>query len=182
MSELHGMSVDHAIGWLVLAFPLAGLDRDRARLARCCRAARPGWIGSAAIGLAFLSSIGALVAAPGQAGGARGTLTSSLWDYVGTAGVDVKLGILVDPLAVFMALVVSGVSFLIHVYSVAYMDARPRLRALLQLPQLLRLLDAAAGAGRQLRDPDRRLGVRRLRLLRADQLLVPAPHRDRTRA
>ena len=32
-----------------------------------------------------------------------------------------KLGILVDPLAVFMCLVVSGVSFLIHLYSVAYM-------------------------------------------------------------
>jgi NADH-quinone oxidoreductase subunit L len=40
---------------------------------------------------------------------------------VNTAGVDVQLGILVDPLAVLMALVVSGVSFLIHVYSVAYM-------------------------------------------------------------
>ena len=33
-----------------------------------------------------------------------------------------KLDIFVDPLAVFMCLVVSGVSFLIHVYSVAYMD------------------------------------------------------------
>src|SRR5205085_11506536 len=33
------------------------------------------------------------------------------------------LGILVDPLAVFMCLVVSGVSFLIHVYSVAYMES-----------------------------------------------------------
>ena len=33
-----------------------------------------------------------------------------------------QLEILVDPLAVFMALVVSGVSFLIHVYSVAYMS------------------------------------------------------------
>src|SRR5215217_2952296 len=31
------------------------------------------------------------------------------------------LAILVDPLSVFMCLVVSGVSFLIHVYSVAYM-------------------------------------------------------------
>ncbi len=55
---------------------------------------------------------------------------------------------------------------------------RPRLRALLLLPQLLRLLDAAAGPRRQLRLPDRRLGVRRLRLLRADQLLVPARDRD----
>ena len=31
------------------------------------------------------------------------------------------MAILVDPLSVFMCLVVSGVSFLIHVYSVAYM-------------------------------------------------------------
>ena len=39
-----------------------------------------------------------------------------------TSGVDARLEILVDPLAVFMALIVSGVSFLIHVYSVAYMS------------------------------------------------------------
>jgi NADH-quinone oxidoreductase subunit L len=37
--------------------------------------------------------------------------------------VHVKLGVLVDPLAVFMCLVVTGVSMLIHVYSVAYMDS-----------------------------------------------------------
>ena len=58
---------------------------------------------------------------------------------------------------------------------------RPRLRPLLQLPQLLRLLHAAAGPGGQLRAPDRRLGLRRLRLLRADQLLVPAEHGDHGR-
>src|SRR5207302_7454175 len=39
------------------------------------------------------------------------------------AGVNVDMSIQVDPLSVFMALVVSGVSFLIHVYSVAYMDS-----------------------------------------------------------
>src|SRR5438128_7025213 len=33
------------------------------------------------------------------------------------------MSIQVDPLSVFMALVVSGVSFLIHVYSVAYMGS-----------------------------------------------------------
>src|SRR4029453_5504101 len=33
------------------------------------------------------------------------------------------LSILVDPLSVFMCLVVSGVSFLIHLYSVAYMES-----------------------------------------------------------
>ena len=60
-------------------------------------------------------------------------------------------------------------------------EVGPRLQPLLLLPQLLRVLDAAAGAGRQLRAADRRLGLRRLRLLRADQLLVPAHDRDQGR-
>ena len=48
-------------------------------------------------------------------------LRSALWDYANTAGIDVQLDIFVDPLSVFMCLVVTGVSFLIHVYSAAYM-------------------------------------------------------------
>ena len=59
---------------------------------------------------------------------------------------------------------------------------RPRLRALLRLPELLRLLHAAAGPGGQLRAADRRLGVRRRRVLHADQLLVPAHDGDERRA
>ena len=50
-------------------------------------------------------------------------LTSSLWTYASAAGLDIKIGILVDPLSVFMILVVSGVSTLIHLYSVAYLDS-----------------------------------------------------------
>jgi NADH-quinone oxidoreductase subunit L len=44
-----------------------------------------------------------------------------LWDYANTVGVDGKLTILVDPLSIFMMLVVSGISMLIHLYSVAYL-------------------------------------------------------------
>ena len=36
-------------------------------------------------------------------------------------GVDGKISILIDPLSVFMTLVVTGVSMLIHLYSVAYL-------------------------------------------------------------
>src|SRR5215212_12086248 len=54
---------------------------------------------------------------------------------------------------------------------------RPRLRALLRLPELLRPLDAAAGPRRELRDPHHRLGVRRRGLLPPDLVLVPAHHR-----
>jgi NADH-quinone oxidoreductase subunit L len=107
--------------WLVLAFPLAGSIAIALGFRRL-PGRSAGWIGSAAIGLAFAASIAALIDLQSRDEDAR-TLTSSLWDYANTAGVNVKLGILVDPLAVFMCLVVSGVSFLIHVYSVAYMDS-----------------------------------------------------------
>src|SRR5918912_1058453 len=65
---------------------------------------------------------------PGGAAGGGGhpparhrQLVSSLWDYASTVGVDAKLSILVDPLSIFMLLVVTGVSTLIHLYSVAYL-------------------------------------------------------------
>ena len=48
-------------------------------------------------------------------------MTSSLWSYDVSAGVDANVQILVDPLSVFMILIVSGVSALIHLYSVTYM-------------------------------------------------------------
>jgi NADH-quinone oxidoreductase subunit L len=110
-----------SFGWLVIGFPLAG-SIVIALGFREWRGRTAGWIGSAAIGLAFACSIGALIDLQSRSADAR-TLTSSLWDYAATAGVNAKLQILVDPLAVFMCLVVSGVSFLIHVYSVAYMDS-----------------------------------------------------------
>jgi NADH-quinone oxidoreductase subunit L len=105
--------------WLVLALPLAG-SLVIAFGWRVMPAKLAGWIGTAAIGLAFLCSIGALAALLGEPTDAR-QLTDSLWDYASGAGLDIQLGILVDPLSVFMCLVVTGVSALIHLYSVAYM-------------------------------------------------------------
>jgi NADH-quinone oxidoreductase subunit L len=105
--------------WLVLAFPLAGcLVNALGWRSLSGRAA--GCIGTAAIGLAFACAIGALVALQDHAASDR-ELTSSLWTYASAAGLDVKLGILVDPLSVFMMVVVTGVSTLIHLYSVAYL-------------------------------------------------------------
>jgi NADH-quinone oxidoreductase subunit L len=108
-------------GWLVLAFPLAG-SMIIAFCWRALPARMAGWIGTGAIALAFLSSIGALVALQDEPSEAR-HLTSSLWDYASAAGLDIELGILVDPLSVFMCLVVTGVSALIHLYSVSYLDS-----------------------------------------------------------
>jgi NADH-quinone oxidoreductase subunit L len=108
-------------GWLVLVFPLVGLLVISLGW-RFLPGRLAGWIGSAAILLSFLASIGALVDLQDHAEDDR-RLVDSAWTYVATVDVHVDLAILVDPLSVFMCLVVSGVSFLIHVYSVAYMGS-----------------------------------------------------------
>jgi NADH-quinone oxidoreductase subunit L len=107
--------------WLVLAFPLAG-SLAVALGWRVLPGRSAGWVGTGAIGLAFASSLAALLALLGEPADAR-QLPSSLWDYAVAAGIEVEIGILVDPLSVFMCLVVTGVSALIHLYSVAYLDS-----------------------------------------------------------
>jgi NADH-quinone oxidoreductase subunit L len=106
-------------GWLVLAFPLAGLIVISLAW-RVLPGRTAGWIGSGAILGAFLASIGMLVQLQDLPEQQREVVDSG-WSYLVTSGVDVDVSILTDSLSVFMCLVVSGVSFLIHVYSVAYL-------------------------------------------------------------
>ena len=108
-------------GWLVLAFPLAGTVIISLGW-RVLPGRTAGWIASSAIFLAFLSAIGALIQMQDLPAEER-HLVDSLWTYATTGDFRVDLAILVDPLSVFMCLVVSGVSTLIHVYSVAYMTS-----------------------------------------------------------
>src|SRR3984885_11451089 len=107
-------------GWLVLAFPLLG-TLITAFGYRALPGRSAGWIGTAAIFLAFLAALGALISLQGHASEHR-QIVSSLWSYASTVGIDAQMSILVDPLSVFMILVVSGVSTLIHLYSIFYMD------------------------------------------------------------
>jgi NADH-quinone oxidoreductase subunit L len=108
-------------GWLVLAFPLAGC-LICAFGYRALPGRLPGWIATAAIALSFACSVRILVALLDKSESHR-ALTSTLYHYAQGGGLDIKLGILVDPLSVFMCLVVSGVSTLIHLYSIAYLDS-----------------------------------------------------------
>jgi NADH-quinone oxidoreductase subunit L len=108
-------------GWLVLLFPLLGMILISVAFRRL-PGISAGIIGSLAIGLAFVAAVCALISIQGQPETHR-ELTSSLWDYAVSAGLDARLSILVDPLSIFMALVVSGVGGLIHVYSIAYLKS-----------------------------------------------------------
>jgi NADH-quinone oxidoreductase subunit L len=105
--------------WLVLLCPLVGTALIGLGYRRL-PGRSAGWIGTLAIALAFVFSVVVLVKLLGQSPAHR-QLTSSLWDYNVTAGVDARMQIRVDPLSVFMILIVSGVSSLIHLYSVSYM-------------------------------------------------------------
>jgi NADH-quinone oxidoreductase subunit L len=106
--------------WLVLLCPLIGTALIGS-LYRRLPGRSAGWIGTSAIGLSFVFSVITLIDLLGRSEGHR-QVTSALWNYDFSAGVDAKLQILVDPLSVFMILVVSGVSTLIHLYSVSYMN------------------------------------------------------------
>lgn len=108
-------------GWLILAFPLAGMVVNALGW-KLLRGRAPGWIGTLAIFGAFLSALGALADMLDHPAEER-IFTDSLFTYAETAGFKADLGILVDPLALFMCLVVSGVSTLIHLYSVAYLES-----------------------------------------------------------
>jgi len=110
-----------AWAWLVLLFPLLGSILVGLSF-KVIPAKLAGILGTLSIALAFGAGIGALLTLLGEDAGAR-QHASSLWDYASVAGLDVKLGIYVDPLSVFMVLVVTGVSTLIHLYSFGYMQS-----------------------------------------------------------
>jgi NADH-quinone oxidoreductase subunit L len=108
-------------GWLILAFPLAGtiiIGLGHKRMGR----GPAGALGTLMIGLAFVCAVGALLKLQSYDPEQR-RFVSSLWDYADTASIDARLSILLDPLAVYMALIVTGVSTLIHLYSISYMKS-----------------------------------------------------------
>jgi NADH-quinone oxidoreductase subunit L len=106
--------------WLILVFPLAGTLVCSLGF-RALPAKVIGWIGTVAIAAAFVAAIATLIALQDRGEGQRQVVYVG-WDYANTVGVNGQVSLLVDPLSVFMALVVTGVSTLIHLYSVAYLS------------------------------------------------------------
>jgi NADH-quinone oxidoreductase subunit L len=106
-------------GWLIVGFPLFGAIVIGLLFNRLSGRAA-GIIGTSAIAGSFVCAILTFISLQDRAEEHK-QVVSSLWDYARTAGIDAQLSILIDPLSIFMALVVSGVSMLIHLWSVAYM-------------------------------------------------------------
>ncbi len=106
--------------WLVIALPLAGalfLHFFGRRLGEPLS----GWLASAAIGGAFVVAL--IAAIPFFEGGEHGAVTL-LWQWMPAIGANLEM--LWDPLAALMALVVTGVGALIHVFAIGYMHGDER--------------------------------------------------------
>lgn len=91
-----------------------------------------GIVGSLTVAAAFLLSLVAFFAMRAE----QSSLAVQLWPFMPVAGLDLSLGLLLDPLAITFLLVITGVGTLIHVYSMGYMhgdDGYARYFALLNL-------------------------------------------------
>lgn len=75
-----------------------------------------GWLGSALVGLAFVATLLSWGAGTQSSGGASGAHVQLLSWFPGF-----DFGLLLDPLSLLWALIITGVGFLIHLYSIGYM-------------------------------------------------------------
>jgi len=79
-----------------------------------------GIIGSGTIGLSFLIAAGAFIQTLGMPVDDRKTFVT-LFNWIKVGGLNVNIAYQVDQLSLVMALIVTGVGFIIHVYSIGYM-------------------------------------------------------------
>ena len=113
----------HAV-WLIPALPLAGF---LILLATGRRLGDPkaGYLATAMMAGSFLVAVGVFFDLMGMHGEER-RFEQDLFTWIGAGGLDVHVGFLVDPLSVTMALFVTGVGALIHLYSIGYMHGDDR--------------------------------------------------------
>jgi NADH-quinone oxidoreductase subunit L len=109
--------------WLVPALPLAGAVLLLVAGKPLRRVA--GGLASLLVGASFVVSILVFVDLLGL-GTEQRTLTVTLFDWISVGSFQAPFELRVDPLSMVMALTVTGVGFLIHVYSIDYMHGDPR--------------------------------------------------------
>jgi len=80
------------------------------------------WVGCGTIGLAFLLALISFLTLVNSATQADEV---TLWNWVISGKLGIDFGLRLDPLSGVMLLVVTGVGFLIHVYSAGYMRDDP---------------------------------------------------------
>src|SRR5947207_3676330 len=125
--------------WLVPGLPLAGAA-VLLLTGRRWKGASAGWLGCLTVLGSFATTVFLFLHFTGQNGphpyglpsGVRTPeghlpLVDQLYQWIASGTFRVDVAFRVDQLSLVMALTVTGVGFLIHVYSIGYMDGDPRL-------------------------------------------------------
>ncbi|HLI45149.1 MAG TPA: NADH-quinone oxidoreductase subunit L [Acidimicrobiales bacterium] len=112
------------VAFLIPLFPLAGygiLTLAGRRLGNPLA----GWLATAMVGASFVVTLVVFAGLFGRAPAHR-SFQQTWWTWFSVDRLHVTAGILVDPLSMTMALFVTGVSTLIHLYSIGYMEHDPQ--------------------------------------------------------
>lgn len=103
------------LGLLIPLFPLIGFLIN-GLFGRYLPKGSSGWIGSMMVLASFIC-----VAALFKSVGTHDLIHIDLFNWIAVSGLDISFGMQIDPLTIVMMLVVTGVGFLIHLYSIGYM-------------------------------------------------------------
>lgn len=109
--------------WLIPIFPLAGFLINILSGRRIGKTL-VGWIACATVGLSFVASLKIFIDLLGLPTGER-LVQKIIFPWISSGSFAVDIGFQIDPLSAVMILVVSGVGFLIHIYSTGYMAKDP---------------------------------------------------------
>jgi NADH-quinone oxidoreductase subunit L len=105
--------------WLIPALPLAGFLLLML-LGRRIGEPGAGWLATLLMGGAFAATVAVHLGLVDR-GPEERAFTQTLFEWLPVGGLHVDVGFLVDPLSMTMALFITGVGALIHLYSVGYM-------------------------------------------------------------
>ena len=110
--------------WLIPALPLVGF---LLLMVVGPRLGEPtaGWLATAMSGGSFVATVVVFAGLLAEDEESR-SFTQVLFDWIPVGTLQVEAGFLVDPLSMTMALFVTGVGTLIHLYSIGYMHGDPK--------------------------------------------------------
>ena len=110
--------------WLIPALPLAGalvLIVFGARIGE----PRAGWLATLATASSFAVTVAVYFELLGRSAEERSHV-ASLFEWIPVGSLQIDLAFLADPLSITMALFVTGIGSLIHLYAIGYMHGDPK--------------------------------------------------------
>jgi NADH-quinone oxidoreductase subunit L len=109
---------------LIVLLPLIGfLINGAVALFAPTKKAVPTWVGPGVVGAAFLIAVVNFVGMFGAE--LAGPVVRTYWSWMPVGDLQIDAALQLDQLSIIMTLIVTGVSFLIHIFSVGYMGGDP---------------------------------------------------------